>query len=96
MTYHGWGMEDSDLAIRLIHAGVGHKDGRFAIPVLHLWHPVADRSRLAENERKLDEVVRSARVRALRGLSALAAEAHADSVRTVTLKAPLPSRSTLA
>ena len=42
----------------------------FATGVLHLWHPEFDRSRLAENERMLDEVVRGDRVRALRGLSA--------------------------
>ncbi len=34
----GWGFEDSDLAIRLINAGVRVKSGRFATAVLHLWH----------------------------------------------------------
>ena len=34
----GWGFEDSDLAIRLINAGVKVKSGRFATAVLHLWH----------------------------------------------------------
>lgn len=34
----GWGFEDSDLAIRLINAGVKLKSGRFATAVLHLWH----------------------------------------------------------
>jgi len=41
--------------------------------VLHLWHPDFDRSRLPDNERRLAEVVNGDRVRALRGLSALAA-----------------------
>lgn len=35
--FEGWGHEDSDLVIRLIHAGVKRKEGRFAVPVLHLW-----------------------------------------------------------
>jgi glycosyltransferase involved in cell wall biosynthesis len=68
-SFSGWGREDSDLFIRLIRAGVRRKDGRFATGVLHLWHPEADRSRLAENDRQLDEVLNSTRTRARRGLS---------------------------
>ena len=68
-SFSGWGREDSDIFIRLIRAGVRRKDGRFATGVLHLWHPDADRSRLAENDRQLDEVLRSARITARRGLS---------------------------
>jgi glycosyltransferase involved in cell wall biosynthesis len=70
--YSGWGKEDSDLIVRLLHAGLRRKDGVFATGVLHLWHPQADRSKLAENERKLDEIASGDRVRAHRGLSALA------------------------
>jgi glycosyltransferase involved in cell wall biosynthesis len=72
-TFNGWGREDSDIMVRLIRAGVRRKDGRYATAVLHLWHPDFDRSRLPENERRLAEVVAGDRVRALRGLSALAA-----------------------
>ena len=39
--------EDSDLLVRLLHAGVRRKDGEFATGVLHLWHPAADRSQSA-------------------------------------------------
>jgi len=70
-SFAGWGLEDSDLAIRLIHAGVRRKDGRYATGVIHLWHPANDRAGLADNKARLDEVMRSDRVRALRGLSAL-------------------------
>jgi predicted glycosyltransferase involved in capsule biosynthesis len=69
VSFSGWGREDSDLFIRLIRAGVRRKDGRFATGVLHLWHPEADRSHLAENDRQLDEVLRSNRITAQRGLS---------------------------
>lgn len=68
-AFSGWGREDSDIFIRLIRAGVRRKDGRFATAVLHLWHPEADRSRLVENDRQLDEVLRSNRTAARRGLS---------------------------
>ena len=77
-SFAGWGLEDSDLAIRLIHAGVRRKDGRCATGVFHLWHQANDRARLPDNEARLDEVKRGNRIRALRGLSALdAVPAHA-------------------
>jgi glycosyltransferase involved in cell wall biosynthesis len=71
--FSGWGREDSDIIIRLIRAGVRRKDGRFATGVLHLWHPQSDRSRLSDNERMLVELMRGDRVKAVSGLSALAA-----------------------
>jgi len=67
-VYSGWGLEDSDLVIRLIHAGVRNKSARFAAPVFHLWHRENDRSRLPENRRRLDELLHSTRTRAQRGL----------------------------
>ena len=70
-SYNGWGLEDSDLAIRLIHAGVKRKDGRFATGVFHLWHAESDRAGLSANRTRLDEVMRGDRVRAQRGLSTL-------------------------
>jgi hypothetical protein len=73
-AYTGWGLEDSDLVVRLLHAGVRRKDGRFATGVLHLWHPPSDRSQLPANRTRLDEVIGGARVRALRGLSRLEAD----------------------
>jgi hypothetical protein len=68
-AFSGWGREDSDIFIRLIRGGVLRKDGRFATGVLHLWHPEADRARLADNERLLADVLDSQRVRAKEGLS---------------------------
>jgi glycosyltransferase involved in cell wall biosynthesis len=73
-SYTGWGLEDSDLVVRLLHAGVRRKDGRFATGVLHLWHRQADRSGLLDNQRRLEEVLASDRVRAKCGLSTLCDE----------------------
>jgi glycosyltransferase involved in cell wall biosynthesis len=70
-AYTGWGLEDSDLVVRLLHAGVRRKDGRFATGVLHLWHAQNDRVQLPVNQARLDEVIGGSRVRALHGLSAL-------------------------
>jgi glycosyltransferase involved in cell wall biosynthesis len=69
--YAGWGKEDSDIIVRLLHAGVRRKDGNFAVGVIHLWHPEADRDSLSENEGRLADAMRASRVRAQRGLSAL-------------------------
>ena len=69
--YTGWGKEDSDVIIRLLHAGIRRKEGLFCTGVIHLWHPEADRSQLSENERKLAEVAAGDRIRAKRGLSSL-------------------------
>ena len=76
-AYTGWGREDSDLVVRLQHAGVRRKDGRFATGVLHLWHVPNDRSKLPANEARLDAAIRCDRVRALKGLSFLDDDAEA-------------------
>jgi glycosyltransferase involved in cell wall biosynthesis len=73
-AYTGWGLEDSDLVVRLLHAKLRRKDGRFATGVLHLWHPQNDRSQLPVNRARLDEVIDGTRMRALRGLSLLGAD----------------------
>ena len=81
-TYSGWGLEDSDLLIRLLRAGVRRKSGNFATGVLHLWHPENDRSSLPANQRRLDAIERAGRVRAVAGLSTLASAAEGDLPRT--------------
>ena len=38
-SFTGWGLEDSDMAIRLINKNILLRSGRYAgIPVYHLWH----------------------------------------------------------
>jgi glycosyltransferase involved in cell wall biosynthesis len=66
--YQGWGLEDSDLTIRLLHAGLRRKSARFAAPVVHLWHPGNDRGTLAENRRRLEALLRSREIRARQGV----------------------------
>lgn len=67
-SYCGWGMEDSDLVIRLLRAGVTHKSARFAAPVFHLWHPEYDRSGLPENQQRLQLLLASPVIQARTGL----------------------------
>ncbi len=53
--FSGWGYEDSDLVIRLIRAGVKRKEGRYLVPIIHLWHKENDRSLEPQNWSKLQE-----------------------------------------
>ncbi len=55
--FEGWGYEDSDLVVRLIHYGIKRKEGRFAVFVLHHWHRQNDRSLHDENFQRLMERV---------------------------------------
>lgn len=67
-VYSGWGLEDSDLAIRLLRSGVCRKSVRFAAPVLHLWHKENDRTSLTNNRRQLHDLLHSERIFASRGV----------------------------
>ncbi len=67
--FEGWGFEDTDLAIRLTRAGVRQKTGRYAVPVLHLWHPTINRAAVERNQLLLSDLLASDRIRARRGLA---------------------------
>lgn len=49
-SYEGWGREDSDLVVRLIHRGIKVRSGRFAACVAHLHHRERTRYQLSEND----------------------------------------------
>lgn len=70
-TFEGWGHEDADLFIRLLHNNVKIKDGRHAIAVLHLWHNLVDRTRENANYQRLIKERVSDRdfVQAVKGIS---------------------------
>lgn len=67
--YQGWGHEDADLAVRLFRHGVKRKEGVFAVPVLHLWHPMNDRSQLNNNEARLRKILNNNLIVTKLGLS---------------------------
>ncbi len=66
-AYEGWGSEDTDFVVRLIRHGIRRKDGRYAVPVLHLWHE--QRERVPENRRRFEERLASEIIRAELGVS---------------------------
>lgn len=68
-SYYGWGYEDSDLVVRLMRYGVLRKDGRYAIPVFHLWHPDNSCDREQINYQQLQAVINSSDIRAEIGVS---------------------------
>lgn len=65
----GWGYEDSDLAIRLINAGVLVRRAGSAATVIHLWHRENDRRFEGENLARLQATERSRVIRAEVGLA---------------------------
>ncbi|MDY5721516.1 MAG: glycosyltransferase family 2 protein [Succinivibrio sp.] len=69
--FEGWGYEDSDLAIRLIHAGLSVKSGRFATATFHLFHQENDRSKEQDNLKRLQERIKSSIIEAQNGIKQL-------------------------
>lgn len=68
-AFQGWGHDDAELVARLMRSGVLRKEGRFAVPVLHLWHKESNRANEAENRRRLQDVIEGRRpVRAQVGM----------------------------
>eukprot|EP01059_Diplonema_ambulator_P014047 TRINITY_DN24871_c0_g1_i1.p1 TRINITY_DN24871_c0_g1~~TRINITY_DN24871_c0_g1_i1.p1 ORF type:complete len:268 (+),score=-54.06 TRINITY_DN24871_c0_g1_i1:379-1182(+) len=67
--YAGWGYEDSDFAIRLIHAKRFRKSGAFALPVFHLWHKKVMHPLEAKNLARLQSVIDGGHSEAVLGVS---------------------------
>ncbi len=85
-SYVGWGLEDTDLLIRLLRAGINRKDGRFSTGVLHLWHPLADPSFLLANQAMLDAIQHGDRTLSIRGLSWLKNQTEPSQDRTFEIR----------
>ena len=54
-SFVGWGLEDTDLALRLMAQGMRVRSGRFATNVYHLWHAERSRDQLQVNAARLDQ-----------------------------------------
>lgn len=68
-AYQGWGYEDSDLVIRLLRLGIRRKQGQFAVPVIHLWHPENDRAQHAANLARLQQTTAAKSLTVIQGIS---------------------------
>ena len=75
-SYEGWGYEDSDLCVRLLHHGLRIRQAPADTCVLHLWHEERDRGEEPANRMRLQEVLGTRRVQAVRGLRTAPATAQ--------------------
>jgi GT2 family glycosyltransferase len=69
-AFTGWGREDSELAVRLMNAGVRRLDVRGRALCYHLWHPPASRANLLANDQLLEAAMAQKAVWCESGLSA--------------------------
>ena len=67
-SYQGWGLEDSDLVIRLINSKIFNKSVKFAAPVFHLWHPQNSKGQINKNLLQLKNTIAERRIRAAKGI----------------------------
>jgi glycosyltransferase involved in cell wall biosynthesis len=56
-SYVGWGREDSDFVVRLIHSDAKIRSGRLAACVAHLYHSESPRDRLSVNDQRFRETL---------------------------------------
>lgn len=55
----GWGREDSEFIMRLIHNGILRKDGKLGSYVLHLHHKKGSGQATPDNQARFEETIRS-------------------------------------
>ncbi|MEY4281914.1 MAG: hypothetical protein RLZ39_1326 [Bacteroidota bacterium] len=65
----GWGQEDTDLSIRLINGGLRKKFLKFGAIEYHLFHKIASRNQLSNNNLLLDKAIAEKQIRCNKGLS---------------------------
>ncbi len=75
-AYEGWGMEDSDLCVRLYHLGRVRKFVYGRGLVFHLNHPTVSRASVERNTERLQQVIASQTVRCEQGLDQYTAPAE--------------------
>ena len=65
----GWGREDSEIAVRLFNNGISKKRLKFNALTYHIYHNENERSKLKENDEFLENVIKSGKKRAEKGLN---------------------------
>jgi len=67
--YEGWGLgEDSDVGSRLYHLGRPRKFVYGRAILYHLHHPILNRHHVPKSQARLDETIRTKKVRCQRGV----------------------------
>ena len=65
----GWGREDSEIAVRLVNAGVKKRILKFGGVVFHIYHPELARKQLTVNDTILNESIKNSTITCKSGLS---------------------------
>ena len=65
----GWGREDSEIAVRLVNAGVKKRILKFGAVVFHIYHPELARQQLLANDTILNECIKNGTQTCVSGLS---------------------------
>ncbi|MEI3355088.1 MAG: galactosyltransferase-related protein [Duodenibacillus massiliensis] len=68
-SFHGWGLDDSDFAVRMINSGVRIKSGRFSTGVFHLYHREGSLVKDSFNSSRFSKVIKDRLVNPLKGLA---------------------------
>ena len=56
-NYIGWGLEDSDLVVRLLKHGLTIRSGRYATCVNHLYHEEVDKTKISKNSARFQKLL---------------------------------------
>jgi predicted glycosyltransferase involved in capsule biosynthesis len=67
-SIEGWGREDSELATRLINAGLVRRNLKFSAVCYHLWHKQASADAVERNHEVFLRTLRERRTRCERGV----------------------------
>ncbi|MCH5599698.1 galactosyltransferase-related protein [Niabella ginsengisoli] len=68
-SFVGWGLEDNDIAIRLLNAGIKKRFLKFGGICYHLNHFLASRTGEEENRNRLDRVINDKIIKAENGMN---------------------------
>ena len=78
--FEGWGREDSEFVVRLFKWGLVRKEHPFRAVCYHLWHRENSRTRLADNDRLLENALAADTHVCRNGLDSLEKPPSATSV----------------
>ncbi len=66
--FEGWGLEDSELLVRLHHNEIAFRKMKFRAITYHLWHETEKRERLSANRELLENSIRNGLKKCKNGL----------------------------
>lgn len=58
-NFRSWGLEDSDFAVRALNSAATIRDGRYALAVLHLYHPEPNKNVRSSNGVQFNALLRN-------------------------------------